>query len=152
VTGVLRTPVNFIVHTLAEANDALAQGRYFFTDIAGDGIALYEIDRTELAQPRPKTPAEALALAKEYAEDWIPSAEQFLVQGREAAARGWSNKAAFEYHQAAERYYHGVLLVLTLYTPLCRARHKGVYAERRTMPMPNALPPAMRHLGELRAA
>lgn len=117
VTGTLRTPVNFIVHTLGEVNDALSQGRYFFTDIARDGIVIYQADDDALAQPKPKTAVDALALAREYAEDWIPSADQFLIQGREAAARGWGNKAAFELHQAAERLYHGVLLTLTLYTP-----------------------------------
>lgn len=35
----LHTPVNFIVHTLQEVNDGLAQGRYFFMDVAKDGIA-----------------------------------------------------------------------------------------------------------------
>lgn len=117
VTGVLRTPVNFIVHTLGEVNDALSQGRYFFTDIAREGVVIYQADDDELAQPKPKSPSDALALAREYAEDWLPSADEFLIQGREAAARGWAKKAAFELHQAAERLYHGVLLTLTLYTP-----------------------------------
>ena len=117
VTGALRTPVNFIVHTLGEVNDALVQGRYFFTDIAHDGIALYQADDSELAQPRPKTPAEALALTKEYADDWLPSAHEFLDDFRSNLDRGRLKKAAFELHQAAERLYHGVLLVLTLYSP-----------------------------------
>ena len=37
----LHTPVNFIVHTLQAVNDGLARGRYFFMDIARDGISLY---------------------------------------------------------------------------------------------------------------
>jgi len=59
ITRTLRTPVNFIVHTLQEVNDGLAHGRYFFMDIARDGIALYEADDTELHKPKPKTPPEA---------------------------------------------------------------------------------------------
>src|SRR5678815_927884 len=47
ITGSLRTPVNFIVHTLQEVNDGLAHGRYFFMDVARDGIALYESDQSE---------------------------------------------------------------------------------------------------------
>src|SRR6185369_8430849 len=78
ITRTLRTPVNFIVHTLQEVNDGLAHGRYFFMDIARDGIALYEADDTELHKPKPKTPPEALAMAKEYFEEWMPSAQQFL--------------------------------------------------------------------------
>ena len=117
ITRTLRTPVNFIVHTLQEVNDGLAHGRYFFMDIARDGIALYESDDSELHKPKPKTPPEALTMAKEYFEEWMPSAEQFLIQGKEATARGWTKKAAFELHQATERLYHCVLLVTTFYTP-----------------------------------
>jgi len=121
ITRTLRTPVNFIVHTLQEVNDGLAHGRYFFMDIARDGIALYESDDSELHKPKPKTPPEALAMAKEYFEEWMPSAEQFLIQGKEATARGWTKKAAFELHQATERLYHCVLLVTTFYWPCRRA-------------------------------
>jgi uncharacterized protein len=113
----LRTPVNFIVHTLQEVNDGLAHGRYFFMDVAKDGIALYEADDRQLHTPKPKTPAQALKMAKEYFDEWMPSAEQFLIQGNEATQRGWNKKAAFELHQSAERLYHCVLLVCTFYTP-----------------------------------
>ena len=36
-------PVNIIVHSLDEVNQALRRGEYFWTDIARDGIALYEL-------------------------------------------------------------------------------------------------------------
>ena len=117
LTGTLRTPVNFIVHTLQEVNDGLAHGRYFFMDVKAEGIAVYQSDDTELHTPKPKTPTQALTMAQEYFEEWLPSAEQFLVQGNEATQRGWNKKAAFELHQATERLYHGVLLVCTFYTP-----------------------------------
>jgi predicted nucleotidyltransferase/HEPN domain-containing protein len=117
ITGSFKTPVNFIVHTLQEVNDGLAHGRYFFMDVAKDGIALYESEASELHKPQPKTPHAALEMAKEYFQEWMPSAQQFLIQGTEAAARGWTNKAAFELHQATERLYHCVLLVCTFYTP-----------------------------------
>jgi predicted nucleotidyltransferase len=66
ITKTLRTPVNFIVHTLQEVNDGLAHGRYFFMDVAKEGIALYQSDDSELHQPKPKTPEQALAMAREY--------------------------------------------------------------------------------------
>lgn len=62
------------MHTLQEVNDGLAHGRYFFMDVAHDGIALYESDPSELHQPKPKTPAQALAMAREYFVEWFPSA------------------------------------------------------------------------------
>jgi len=117
ITRTLHTPVNFIVHTLQEVNDGLAHGRYFFMDIARDGIALYEADDTELHKPKPKTPPEALAMAKEYFEEWMPSA-QYARKLAEYCVRDRQNKAAaFNLHQATERLYHCVLLVTTFYTP-----------------------------------
>jgi predicted nucleotidyltransferase/HEPN domain-containing protein len=117
ITKTLRTPVNFIVHTLQEVNDGLAHGRYFFMDIARDGIALYQSDDTELHQPKPKTPPQALAMAREYYGDWLPSAQSFYRGYRHAIDDGDHKKAAFDLHQATERLYHCVLLVCTFYTP-----------------------------------
>ncbi|HVJ01859.1 MAG TPA: HEPN domain-containing protein [Sphingomonas sp.] len=117
ITKTLRTPVNFIVHTLQEVNDGLAQGRYFFMDIARDGIALYESDSTELHEPKPKTPEQALAMAREYFEEWMPAAMSRFKLARYAMAEGLRKDAAFDLHQTVERLYHCVLLVCTFYTP-----------------------------------
>jgi len=62
-------------------------------------------------------PAEALAAAEGFFREWIESAGQFEVNGRENAARGWEKIAAFNFHHATERYYHCVPLVLNLYSP-----------------------------------
>jgi predicted nucleotidyltransferase/HEPN domain-containing protein len=113
----LRTPVNLIVHTMQEVNDGLAHGRYFFMDVAKDGIALYEFDDTELHKPKPKTPQQALDMAREYFEEWLPSAQSFLRGYKHAVDDGDLKKAAFDLHQSAERLYHTVLLVCTFYTP-----------------------------------
>src|SRR5690606_11780035 len=113
----LKTPVNFIVHTLQEVNDGLAHGRYFFMDVARDGIALYEYDDKPLHTPKPKTPEQALAMAREYFDEWMPSASDFYDGHVDAKARGKLKKAVFDLHQSAERMYHCVLLVCTFYTP-----------------------------------
>jgi predicted nucleotidyltransferase/HEPN domain-containing protein len=117
ITKTLKTPVNFIVHTLHEVNDGLAHGRFFFMDVARDGIAIYQSDTSELAEPKPKTPAQALAMAKEYYEEWMPSGLGFFEQATHARSKGRNKIAAFELHQATERLYHTVLLVCTFYTP-----------------------------------
>jgi predicted nucleotidyltransferase/HEPN domain-containing protein len=117
VTKTLRTPVNFIVHTLQEVNDGLAHGRYFFMDVRADGIALYESEDTELHKPQPKTAAQALTMAKEYFEEWFPTGGEFFDNYRFNLERGRCNNAAFQLHQATERLYHTVLLVGTFYTP-----------------------------------
>ena len=113
----LHTPVNFIVHTMQEVNDGLAHGRYFFMDIAKDGIALYEFDDKELLKPKPKTPEQALAMAQEYFDEWIPLAASAQKGFHFFLSQKEFRDAAFILHQAAERLYHCVLLVCTFYTP-----------------------------------
>jgi predicted nucleotidyltransferase/HEPN domain-containing protein len=117
ITMTLRTPVNFIVHTLAEVNAGLSEGRYFFIDIARDGIALYQSDNTDLPEPQPKTPAQALDMAREYFDEWLPSGNEFFETADFAMQRGWTKKATFLLHQATESYFHCALLVCTFYTP-----------------------------------
>lgn len=117
ITKALRTPVNFIVHTLGEVNDGLAHGRYFFMDVAKDGVALYQADSIALHKPKPKTPDEALAMAWEYFEEWYPSANKRFGGAKYHIDQGNLKDAAFDLHQTAERLYHCVLLVCTFYTP-----------------------------------
>ena len=113
----LHTPVNFIVHSLHEVNDGLSHGRVFFMEVKKDGVALYEADDRELATPKPKTPEQALAMAKEYYAKWFPSADAFHASFKFLTERGNLNEAAFNLHQATERLYSCLLLTLTFYTP-----------------------------------
>jgi len=117
ITKTLRTPVSFIVHTLGEVNDGLAHGRYFFMDIAKDGIALYQSDDVELHQPKPKTPAEALAMAREYFDDWYPAAMRRYEFAKFGLEKGHNKETAFELHQTVESLLHTVLLTCRFYTP-----------------------------------
>jgi len=117
ITETLRTPVNFIVHTLSQVNDGLAHGRYFFMDVAKDGIALYQFDDTELHQPKPKTPQQALKMAQGYFDEWFPSALYARKLANYSINDGQPNYAAFNLHQAAERLYNCVLLACTFYSP-----------------------------------
>lgn len=117
IAGNLRTPANFVVHSLQQVNDALAHGRFFFMDIARDGIALFEADEKPLAEPKPKKPEANLVAARDYFEEWFPSAAAMKEGAEFFAARGRPKEAAFSLHQATERLYHCVLLVCTFYTP-----------------------------------
>ncbi|WNO53640.1 HEPN domain-containing protein [Stakelama saccharophila] len=117
ITKTLKTPVNFIVHTLAEVSAGLSEGRYFFIDIAADGIALYQSADTDLPEPQPKTPDQALAMAREYFEEWLPAAKGRIKLARYAIEQELPKHAAFEFHQAAESFFHCVLLVACFYTP-----------------------------------
>ncbi|WP_257547158.1 nucleotidyltransferase and HEPN domain-containing protein [Sphingopyxis sp. DBS4] len=113
----LHTPVNFIVHSLHEVNDGLSHGRVFFMEVVKDGIALYDADDRELAAPKPKTAQQAVEAAREYFEEWMPSAAGFLDTSKYALSRGRLKESAFQLHQATERLYGCLLLTLTFYTP-----------------------------------
>ncbi len=113
----LTAPVNFIVHSLADVNKRLKLGRYFFTDIVKDGIALYEAPNHPFDRPKKLKPEEALKEAEGYFAEWFGTAQQFNRQAQHAIADGAPRIAAFDLHQSVERLYHCVLLVLTLYSP-----------------------------------
>lgn len=102
---------------LHEVNQGLADGRYFFIDVAKEGIALYQSEDSELPEPKPKTPAQALALAQEYFDEWFLAAAGRDKLAKYAVAEGLSKHAAFEYHQTVESLYNCVLLVCTFYSP-----------------------------------
>jgi predicted nucleotidyltransferase/HEPN domain-containing protein len=117
ITKQLETPVNFIVHSLHDVNDQLARGRPFFVDIARDGIALYDAPGLPLASPKQLSPHEAKQEAQRHFEQWFPSANSFFKHSLIAIGDDTPNEATFFLHQTVERFYHCVLLVLTLYSP-----------------------------------
>jgi predicted nucleotidyltransferase len=55
LTHDLKTPVSFIVHSLADVNDQLARGRPFFSDIVKAGVVLYEAEGHPLAKAKALT-------------------------------------------------------------------------------------------------
>jgi uncharacterized protein len=111
------TPVTLIVHDIKFLNKEIRRGQYFFSEIVAEGVLLYTSKRFEIAKPKASTPEERKALAQEYFDYWFTSAGQFYTDFESNAVRGWNSKAAFELHQATERYYAAVLLVLTGYKP-----------------------------------
>jgi len=113
----ISAPVNFIVHDLQDVNEQLRHGRPFFVDIARDGIALYQMEGVEFDQPRPLTRKKRQAEAQAFFDYWFPlSAHALKLAYASIDDRVWRD-AAFLMHQAAERAYHCVSLVLTLYSP-----------------------------------
>ncbi|NOW47524.1 putative nucleotidyltransferase/HEPN domain-containing protein [Novosphingobium sp. SG751A] len=145
IAGRLRTPVNFIVHSLQQVNDGLSHGRFFFMDIAREGIAIYESDDRELSRPVPKTPQANLDMAREYFEEWFPGAMRRNEFFRFGLEKGHLKETAFELHQVTESLYNCVLLVSTFYTP---HNHNIVFlrtqAERLDLRLFNAWPRELR--------
>lgn len=119
---ILRDPtvgrtVNIIVHTMAEVNQALTRGEYFWTDILRDGVTLYELPGHPFAQPQPMTAAEAATMAGRSYEQWSVKISEALAGAEFYMARGNRKDAAFLLHQAAERAYACFPLVHTFYFP-----------------------------------
>jgi predicted nucleotidyltransferase/HEPN domain-containing protein len=113
----LKTPISVIYHSLDDVNEKLELGRYFFIDMLRDGIMLFEEPNHPFTEPKPLTSEQALAETREHFEEWCGSASEFLETARFTVSRGWSRKAAFLFHQAAESFYHCMLLVRSLYSP-----------------------------------
>ncbi|MHC5057355.1 MAG: HEPN domain-containing protein [Planctomycetota bacterium] len=118
--------VNLIFHDIDYLNARLGEGRYFFRDIKEEGVLLYDSGRFTLAEPRELTRAELRKIAEEDYEQWFESADVSLedyatnlerAQQAGPADRKYLNKAAFELHQATERFYAAFLLVHTGYKP-----------------------------------
>ncbi|MEO1243736.1 MAG: HEPN domain-containing protein [Pseudomonadota bacterium] len=113
----VKTPIGLIAHTLADMNEKLAQGQYFFSDIVREGIALHEAKGHPFVEPKPLDAKEAYEIAKEYFEEWNTRAGEYFddyVNNRDISR---NSKAAFELHQAVEMYYAAYLLTTTSYSP-----------------------------------
>lgn len=116
IAHTLTAPAHFIVHSLADVNRQLTRGRPFFTQILDEGVILYEAADHPLSRPAKLSPAEAFREAHANFEKWFPSADGFFDTARYVVSQGRTNEAAFQLHQATERYYHCVLLTQTLYS------------------------------------
>lgn len=113
----LSAPVSFITHTLTDVNQQLEKGRPFFVDILKQGYALYEAEGFPFASPRDLPAEEARSEAQAQFDEWFPTAVEFAAGAEFHRMRKANKVAAFNYHQAVERLYHCVLLVLALYSP-----------------------------------
>jgi predicted nucleotidyltransferase/HEPN domain-containing protein len=135
----LRTPVSLIYHSLDDVNEKLKLGRYFFMDIVRDGILLFEEPGHPFAEPQPLSPAEALRETQDYFEEWFESASKFKRASEFLKNDGAPKEAVFNLHQAAERLYHCLFLVRTLYSPkthnLNRLRQLAEDLEPRLKPV-----------------
>lgn len=113
----VRQPLNLLVHTLEDVNDAIINGQYFFSDIRKHGILLYQGDTRELPQVGKLTPGESKAIAEKHYAQWFEGATGFLVAYKAVLDTGNLKNAAFQLHQATERYLSCILLVFANYRP-----------------------------------
>lgn len=115
--GGLSARPRFIAYDVRSFNERLAEGRFFYVDIAREGRVLYDSGRHALAAPRKLTTAETHRIASEYFEHWSASAREFYRMYELAIGENLLKKAAFNLHQTAEASLKLVLLVFSGYSP-----------------------------------
>ena len=116
-TGLVKTPISLIFHSGKHLNQALQRGNYFFQDIKKEGIVLHDTGNVRLQEPKKLTAEEAQQKAQEYFDQWFEGANEFLEGYKFYLSRNSYHLAAFQLHQATERYYTTILLVYTDYRP-----------------------------------
>ena len=113
--AVRTTKVNAIAHDIEFLNRKLEEGHYFFSDVVKEGVLLYDSGRFKFAEPRELAPEERRRIAEEDYEHWFESACGFVKSSGFNLQEGQLKIAAFELHQATERFYATILLVFTGY-------------------------------------
>jgi predicted nucleotidyltransferase len=105
------SPVTLIVHDARDLNHQIRRGQFFFAELWEQGVILYDAKRFTLARPKAKTPAERQELAQEYFDHWFTSAGEFFAGCEFYVGRKSYSIAAFQLHQATERYFAAALIL-----------------------------------------
>jgi len=113
----VQTPISLIHHGIKFFNKEIRKSSYFFIDILKEGIMLYDTQNFQLAEPSVLDEEQLKKQAKEDFDMWFPSANEYLDTTYDDIKKERLKKAAFELHQATERYYTALLLVFTGYRP-----------------------------------
>jgi uncharacterized protein len=136
-----RAPVNVITHDIEYVNRKLSEGQYFFTDIVMEGILLYDSGITIFSEPNELSPEERKNIAQQDFNVWFFSANEFLIDAKNAFQRKSYNKSLFELHQSAERFYNALMLVFTGYKPKTHNLDKlRTYTKRFSQDVLNVFP------------
>ena len=133
------SPLTLLIHTQKEVLEWLEQGHYFFSDIQKEGVYLHSQNGKPLPEPMPLSNSERLDVAQKHFEQWFDSANSFLKQFKYAINDKELKIAAFLLHQAVERYYSCLLLVLKNYRPrthdIKTLRHLCIEADTPDSPL-----------------
>ncbi|MCG8340946.1 MAG: HEPN domain-containing protein, partial [Cytophagales bacterium] len=111
------TDTHIIAHGIGLFNEKIKDNYYFFVDILKEGIMLYDSGNYQLATPQPLSLKKRKKKAQDYFEYWFESANEFYDHYLFDIEKGRYSLAAFDLHQATERYYVTFLLVFTDYRP-----------------------------------
>lgn len=113
----LTTPLGAIYHGIDFVNKQINEGSYYFREIIEQGYMLYNSNRHTLAAIKPLNILELKEKAERDFAYWTKKADQALRKHELCVEHDFLEEAAFELHQATERYYSAVQLVFTGYKP-----------------------------------
>jgi len=115
-TKQVETPCSIIYHTFGYVKQMLLEGHYFFVDIIKEGVELYrKKSKYNLGPANILTPQQRKEVAEEHFKQWFKSAKEFYQRFEEAFKKRQYKNAAFQLHQATERFYAAVTLVFVNY-------------------------------------
>ncbi len=112
-----RTPVSLIADTVKHFNHALERGRYFYVDVAKEGILLHDSGKYPISEPRELTREERLEEVTADYDYWFAKAQRFNKNYQFNFDDEDFVLASFMLHQTVEHCTTTALLVLTSYTP-----------------------------------
>lgn len=107
----------FIVEHINTVNRNLELSQYFFTDIASQGIMLYDSGKCELVKPRKLSFKEIRDIAQIEFDSLYPYACNFFELVKICLSKEQNKEAAFLLHQVCEKLYNCILMVYTNYRP-----------------------------------
>ena len=110
------TPRSIIYHTFSYVKHMITEGRYFFVDIKKEGIQLYRrSSKHSLGKVKLLTPQERKQIAEEDFKQWFKKAKDACFMYEQAFKFRKYKEAAFNLHQATERFYSAITLVFINY-------------------------------------
>ncbi len=113
----ISTPVELLADNIGYFNHCLNAGQYFYADIKKEGILLFDSKQSQLEEARELSIEERRKKAERSFKYWYKSASSFLFHFQVAFDQEDYLNAAFQLHQAVERFYSTALLVFTDYRP-----------------------------------
>ena len=128
---------SIIAHSKDFINKELKEHSYFFVTIREEGILLYDSENYSWPKPGKLNPQRRCEQAEEEFDAWFQEAGEFFINYKNAVRRSALKNAAFNLHQATERYYQAVLTVFTGYNP-------RLHDLKKLSPKAAALHPLMR--------
>lgn len=107
----------FIVESIDTLNQELRRSQYFFTDIIGDGIKIYDNKEFKLAKPQELSFSDIKNIAEFEYDNHFQDGEDFIDAANLHFLKERYKIGSFQLHQACERFYHTISLVYTNYRP-----------------------------------